>query len=234
MDHQPCLRKSLENFLMRLLPVLRSNSGSHKSLISSSTSSVGSFFCPACKCGQLQIREDVFCCRLCPNRQEIDFFALLGLPRVYSVKIEEAEDHFRNLQKTAHPDRLDEETAKKLPEGFSSLLNKAIRVIRSPTERAMHLLYLLDGCSIPEGEITSDSALLLEMMEANEEVEDCGKNKECLERQSQEIKERLSVCDSQLRTLFTQREYKAVRKVCEKMHYLERINDTLIRKLNSL
>ena len=219
---------------MRLLPVITSISGSQKSLISNSANSLGSFFCPACKAGQFQIREDVFCCRLCPNRQEIDFFELLGLPRVYSVKIEEAEDSFRNLQKTAHPDKLDEETAKKFPEGFSSLLNKAIKVIKSPTERAMHLLYLLDGCSIAESELTSDPSLLMEMMEANEEVEDCGKNKECLERRSEEIKERLSVCDSQLRTLFTERDYKQARKVCEKMHYLERVNDTVLQKLNSL
>jgi molecular chaperone HscB len=170
----------------------------------------------------------------CPNRHEIDYFKLLGLPRVYNLNLQDAEERFRTLQKSAHPDKIDEIDAKNLPEGFSSLLNKAIKVLKSPTERAMHLLYLIDGCSLSESELTNDPGLLMEMMEANEAIDDCGTNKTCLEVEAELNQQRLDACDSELRNLFADRKFPAARKVCEKMHYLERIKDTLIRKLNSV
>ena len=193
-----------------------------------------SLSCPACKSTALQIKEDVFCCKICPNRQGIDYFTLLGLPRTYSVDVRTAEEHYRDLQREVHPDKLLSGAESSVPEGFSSLLNKAIKVIKSPTERAMHLLYLLDGCSISESQLTNDAGLLTEMMEINEDIEECSKNKICLEKQSELNQDRLDECDAKLRGLFSTRQYSEARKVCERMHYLERIKDTVIQKLNSL
>jgi Fe-S protein assembly co-chaperone HscB len=193
-----------------------------------------SLSCPACKSTQLQIKEDVFCCKSCPNRQGIDFFVLLGLPHTYRVDLKTAEENYRDLQRSAHPDKVGLDDANSVPEGFSSLLNKAISVIKSPTERAMHLLFLLDGCSISESKLTNDPELLMEMMEINEEIEECGTDKVCLEKQNDLNKDRLAICDKQLQELFPNHQYLEARKVCEKMHYLERIKDTLIKKLNSL
>jgi len=190
--------------------------------------------CPACKSTALQIKEDVFCCKSCPNRQGIDYFTLLGLPRTYSVDLKQAEENYRDMQKSVHPDKLALVEEAVVPEGFSSLLNKAISVIKSPTDRAMHLLFLLDGCSISESQLTNDPMLLMEMMEINEEIEECGRDKSCLENQEEQNKARLKECDEKLKGLFSSRQYLDARKVCERMHYLERIKDTLLKKLNSL
>jgi molecular chaperone HscB len=191
-------------------------------------------YCPACKSTALQIKEDVFCCKTCPNRQGIDYFSLLGLPRTYSVDLKAAEENYRGMQRSFHPDMLTPQSAESIPQGFSSLLNKAIRVIKSPTDRAMHLLYLLDGCSISESQLTNDRLLLMEMMEINEEIDDCGRDKNCLEEKSRANLDRLQECDDKLKGLFSTKQYTAARKVCERMHYLERIKDTLIQKLNSM
>ena len=193
-----------------------------------------SLSCPACKSTALQIKEDVFCCQSCPNRQGIDYFTLLGLPRTYSVDLKQAEENYRDMQKSVHPDKLALVEEAVVPEGFSSLLNKAISVIKSPTDRAMHLLFLLDGCSISESQLTNDPMLLMEMMEINEEIEECGRDKSCLENQEEQNKARLKECDEKLKGLFSSRQYLDARKVCERMHYLERIKDTLLKKLNSL
>ncbi len=190
--------------------------------------------CPACKSTDLQIKEDVFCCKSCPNRQGIDYFTLLGLPRTYSVDLKQAEENYRDMQKSVHPDKLALVEEAVVPEGFSSLLNKAISVIKSPTDRAMHLLFLLDGCSISESQLTNDPMLLMEMMEINEEIEECGRDKSCLENQEEQNKARLKECDEKLKVLFSSRQYLDARNVCERMHYLERIKDTLLKKLNSL
>jgi molecular chaperone HscB len=200
----------------------------------SSRTSQSVLSCPACKSSSLQIKEDVFCCKSCPNRQGIDYFALLGLPRTYSVNIHTAEQNYRDLQRRAHPDKLESESSNSVPEGLSALLNKAITVIKSPTERCMHLLYLLDGCSVSESNLTNDSGLLLEMMEINEEIEDCKRDKNCLERQAVLNQSRLDKSEDELKSLFAQNEYQQARKICERMHYLERIKDTLLKKLNSI
>lgn len=197
-------------------------------------SSKPSLSCPACKSTALQIKEDVFCCKSCPNRQGIDYFTLLGLPRTYAVDLKQAEENYKDMQRSFHPDKLALANADSVPEGFSSLLNKAIGVIKSPTERAMHLLFLLDGCSISESQLTNDPSLLMEMMEINEEIEDCGRDKNCLESQSELNQARLAECDTKLKGLFSTRQYLEARKICERMHYLERIKDTLLKKLNSL
>jgi Fe-S protein assembly co-chaperone HscB len=138
------------------------------------------------------------------------------------------------MQRTVHPDMLATNPGEGVPEGFSSLLNKAITVIKSPTERAMHLLYLLDGCSISESKLTNDTSLLMDMMEINEEVDECGCDKACLEHQGEANQKRLEECDIKLRGLFSSRQYSEARQVCERMHYLERIKNTVIEKLNSL
>ena len=176
----------------------------------------------------------MFCRKICPNREGIDYFRLLGLPRSYSVDTKTAEGNYRALQKTVHPDKRSVNPNDGIPEGFSSLLNKAIRVVKSPTERAMHLLYLQDGCLISESDFTSDPAMLIEMMGFNEEVDDCDSDKKCLESQREINNGRLAECDEKLKTLFADRKFQQVRKVCERMHFLERINDTILRKLNSV
>jgi Fe-S protein assembly co-chaperone HscB len=148
--------------------------------------------------------------------------------------LKQAEENYRDMQKSVHPDKLALVEEAVVPEGFSSLLNKAISVIKSPTDRAMHLLFLLDGCSISESQLTNDPMLLMEMMEINEEIEECGRDKSCLENQEEQNKARLKECDEKLKGLFSSRQYLDARKVCERMHYLERIKDTLLKKLNSL
>lgn len=198
---------------------------------SDSSRACGILSCPACNSKQLQIKDDLFCCQLCPNREGIDYFKLLGIPRVYAVDLKEAENRYRDLQKTVHPDRLDDEKSESIPEGYSALLNKAISVIKSPTERAMHLLYLIDGCSISEIDTTRDPALLMEMMDLNERVDDCGFNKSCLEKENSENNERLSKCERSLESLFSKQNFRGVRSICERMHYLGRIRDTISMKL---
>lgn len=175
----------------------------------------------------------MFCCSICPNQQEVNYFKLLGLPEEYTVDISNAEGRYRDLQMSVHPDKLDTDLGTSIPEGYSSLLNKAITVIKSPLERAMHLLYILDGCTIADTELTNDPELLLTMMELNEEVEDCSRDMACLERLNQANALKLADCDEQLRGLFEGGDFKGARKVCELMHYLERIRNTILEKLNS-
>jgi molecular chaperone HscB len=203
----------------------------HNRCFSAKSGSGRDLSCPACKSQEIQIKDDLFCCKTCPNRQGIDYFRLLGLPVDYSIDMKHAEDAYKTLQKKYHPDTIQDDVKKTLPEGYSSLLNKAIRVIKSPTERALHLLYILDGCSISESDLTNDPSLLMEMMELNEDVDDCGRDVDCLSHLEDKNQAELVSCEHRLRELFKSRDYKGARKVCERMHYLERIRNTISKKL---
>lgn len=187
--------------------------------------------CPACDSQEIQIKDDLFCCKTCPNRQGIDYFKLLGLPRLYSIDLKAAEESYKSLQKQAHPDVVRDAGSASIPEGYSSLLNKAIHVIKSPTERALHLLYILDKCSISESDLTNDSGLLMEMMDLNEEVEDCGKDEKCLIDLERANNSRIQSCESDIGKSFQNKDYKHARKICERMHYLERVKSTISKKL---
>ena len=202
-----------------------------RSCTTGTSSSTKSVFCPACKSKSIEIKGDMFCCSICPNRQEVNYFKLLGLPEKYDIDVKEAETNYRSLQMSVHPDKMDESLAGQTPEGYSSLLNKAISVVKSPVERAMHLLFILDGCTVKQSELTNDSGLLMEMLELNENVDECGSDKVCLENLKRENELQLSHCDSVLKDLFKSESYTKARKECERMHYLERIRSTILKKL---
>ena len=72
------------------------------------------------------------------------------------------------------------------------------------------------------------------MMDLNERVDDCGSNTDCLENENLENTRRLSECENKLESLFSARNFKDVRVVCERMHYLGRIRDTISTKLVTL
>jgi len=71
----------------------------------------------------------------------------------------------------------------------------------------------------------------MEMMEFNESVDDCGSDRSCMEEQERLNNERLSECENNLQALFHNHQYAQVRRVCERMHFLERIKDTIEKKL---
>lgn len=203
--------------------------------------------CPACKSCSLKITGDLFCCSRCPNRQLIDYFSVLGLSRQYNIDLDTADANYKSLQKLVHPDLQTSDSSEQIcafPAGYSALLNKAISVLKSPLERALHLLYLLDSsCSLgsvssgsagveSEFSIVRDNALLMEMMELNEEVEDARGNDRQLERLKLENDNRMRDCELKLQQFFDAKDFPNVRKTCERLHFLERVNTSIKDLLN--
>jgi molecular chaperone HscB len=103
--------------------------------------------CPSC--GMLQ--------RL---RRDQDHFALLGLPRRWSLDKREVERAWRKLQKRVHPDRFAGKDAaqRQLALQWTASLNTARKVLKDPHSRA---LYLATGkAELPERGVPGDPDFL--------------------------------------------------------------------------
>jgi molecular chaperone HscB len=103
-----------------------------------------------------------------------DFFEVLGITRQYHLPADQLEQRYKELSKQVHPDRF----AKAAPrERLAAVqktteLNDAWRVLRDPVKRAEYLLKLegLDVADEKSASVKADPALLMEMMEKNEQL----------------------------------------------------------------
>lgn len=85
---------------------------------------------------------------------------------------------FLQAQQKVHPDHFGADEAKKrVAEGTSSIINKAYTTLLDPLARAEYLLKL-NGHEVGEEEKITDSAVLMKVMEAREEIEDATKRED--------------------------------------------------------
>jgi len=114
-----------------------------------------------------------------------DRFAVLGVPRRFSVDLDEAESNFKKLSRQVHPDRFAtaDPRARKAALGRTVQLNEAWRTLKDPMRRAEYLLELAgfglkgdDRKPVTQETATRQVAappmLLMEILELREELAD--------------------------------------------------------------
>jgi molecular chaperone HscB len=103
-----------------------------------------------------------------------DFFEVLGVPRKYHLAKPDLEARYHALSKQLHPDRFARATPRERLNAVQQTtdLNDAWRVLRDPVKRAEYLLKLegLDVADEKSASVKADPALLMEMMEKNEQL----------------------------------------------------------------
>lgn len=111
-----------------------------------------------------------------PSLREATPFSLLGLPAKLGLGRSELDKAFREASKRAHPDQY----AKAEPElrarvaAYSAAVNAAYLQLKTPESRVQILLKLAGEDLAEERARTEDPALLMEMMELQEEAETAG------------------------------------------------------------
>ncbi len=95
-----------------------------------------------------------------------DPFTLFGLPISIYVHAATLDDRYKEMMQDLHPDRFSGEDAfmKKSAEQISAYANEAYQMLRSPL-KCVDAAIKAKGWDLPVGETTSDSILLMEMME---------------------------------------------------------------------
>jgi molecular chaperone HscB len=93
-----------------------------------------------------------------PPRADVDYFQVLGVPKIYALDETDAEERFRELSRKFHPDRFAtaDPRARRVSLQRSVQLNEAWKTLRDPVRRAEYLLRLSgyevgaeDGASRP-------------------------------------------------------------------------------------
>ena len=106
----------------------------------------------------------------------MDHFARLGLPAALDLEPASLDRAYFALQRQWHPDRFvarpPDERARASSE--AAALNDAYRTLKDPLSRAVYLAEL-KGVEMPgDGKTIDDPELLMEAMEAREELHDAG------------------------------------------------------------
>eukprot|EP00929_Paragymnodinium_shiwhaense_P073274 TRINITY_DN37301_c0_g1_i2.p1 TRINITY_DN37301_c0_g1~~TRINITY_DN37301_c0_g1_i2.p1 ORF type:complete len:226 (+),score=32.90 TRINITY_DN37301_c0_g1_i2:47-724(+) len=118
--------------------------------------------------------------RLC---QDANLYGLLGLEPAFDVGRAIIDEAYKRLQKELHPDKHAQGGAEEISiaESHASRLNHAANVLRSPLRRAQYWMELHGRTVLSEDQRVEDMALLMEVMEMSEELEDA-KSKEEVEQ----------------------------------------------------
>ncbi|HVT05997.1 MAG TPA: Fe-S protein assembly co-chaperone HscB [Polyangia bacterium] len=123
------------------------------------------------------------CGTVLPAEDKQDRFAVLGVPRKFSVDLSAAEGNFKKLSRQVHPDRFAtaDPRARKAALSRTVQLNEAWRTLKDPLRRAEYLLELagfgLKGDDrkredAATREVSAPPVLLMEILELREELAD--------------------------------------------------------------
>lgn len=109
-----------------------------------------------------------------------DPFATLGVEPRFDVDLAALEQRHRELSKALHPDRYSGAPAAERRLALSRAIdvNEAFRVLKDPIRRAEALLRRAGAAVGETSEPKASPALLMEMMEAREELADAGRAKD--------------------------------------------------------
>lgn len=145
------------------------------------------FKCTKCQ-GLLELPDDV------------DHFQLLRTDKRFNIDTKTLTKQFRELQNVLHPDKFSQSSEKEqyLSAEWSSLVNKAYRILLSPIQRAEYLLKS-QNVEVSESNTTSNKQFLMDMMERNEEVVEAESN-EALIRLLAAVQKDQQTCIDKLET----------------------------------
>ncbi|KAL7541625.1 hypothetical protein ACHAXR_012187 [Thalassiosira sp. AJA248-18] len=162
-------------------------------------------------------------------------FDVLGVDCTFTQSSNELKSKYRRLMAEFHPDRhaSSSEEEKALKASMATDVTRAYSVIEDDLSRA---LYLLELHGAPIGESDSsivDNSLLLEIMEAREEVDDSSSDdelrpllKSCQEHQSELCQE--------LAKAFREERIDDAKYLTAKLQYWNRIEETILDKITSV
>ena len=164
----------------------------------------------------------------------MDHFARLGLPAALDLEPATLDRAYFTAQRQWHPDRFigrpPEERAKASTEAAG--LNDAYRTLKDPLSRAVYLAGL-NGVELPgDGKTIDDPDLLMEAMEAREELHEAG-TAEAVDSLATKARDEMKNSLLALGGLFLREDKPAIRKALLRLRYLDKFaEDARARRSN--
>ncbi len=164
----------------------------------------------------------------------MDHFARLGLPAALDVEAASLDRAYFALQRQWHPDRFvakpPEERARASIE--AAALNDAYRTLKDPLSRAVYLAGL-KGVELPgDGKTIDDPDLLMEAMEAREELHEASSG-EAVDALAAKARDEMNKAMAGLGSLFLANDQPAIRKTLLRLRYLDKFaEEARARRMN--
>ena len=164
----------------------------------------------------------------------MDHFARLGLPAALDVDAGALDKAYFAQQRLWHPDRFvtkpPEERVKASTE--AAALNDAYRTLKDPLSRAVYFAEL-KGVELPrDGKTIDDPDLLMEAMEAREELHDASST-EAIDGLAAKARDDMRNSLSGLGSLFLRDDKPAIRKALLRLRYLDKFaEEARARRMN--
>ena len=156
----------------------------------------------------------------------MDHFARLGLPAALDLDAGVLDKAYFSGQRQWHPDRFvtkpSEERAKASTE--AAALNDAYRTLKNPLDRAIYLA-ALKGVDMPgDGKTIDDPDLLMEAMEAREELHDA-ETVQAVDGLAAKARADVDKALKGLGGLFLANDKPAIRKALLRLRYLDKFGE---------
>ncbi len=164
----------------------------------------------------------------------MDHFARLGLPAALDLETASLDRAYFALQRQWHPDRFvakpPEERARASIE--AAALNDAYRTLKDPLSRAVYLAGL-KGVELPgDGKTIDDPDLLMEAMEAREELHEAPSG-EAVDALAAKARGEMNKALAGLGSLFLANDRPAIRKTLLRLRYLDKFaEEARARRMN--
>jgi len=134
-----------------------------------------------------------------------NFFALFGLAPVFRIDAKRLAAKYRELQRTAHPDRFAGSTAgdQLVSVQYAATINEAFQVLKSPLKRAIYLLELKGIDVNKEHSFNLGPDFLMQQIEFRERLESIT-SESLPEEALTELRSELTELQSRLHAAFEQ------------------------------
>ena len=164
----------------------------------------------------------------------MDHFARLGLPAALDLEPASLDRVYFALQRQWHPDRFVAKPAAERAKASAeaAALNDAYRTLKDPLSRAVYFAEL-NGVELPgDGRTIDDPELLMEAMEAREELHEAG-SAEAVDALAAKARDDMESSLSGLGSLFLRDDKPAIRKALLRLRYLDKFaEEARARRMN--
>src|SRR5262245_61166144 len=156
-------------------------------------------------------------------------FELFGLPAVFSLDQDMLEKAYRDIQSQVHPDRFahagDAERRASLQ--WTTRVNEAYRTLKSPVQRAKHLLELHGVDVAFETNTAMPPDFLMQQMELREQLEEA-KDSSSLDKLRTELSGTRKGLESEIaREIDSKKNYKGAADLVRKLQFLHRLDEEI-------
>ncbi|RWS28281.1 iron-sulfur cluster co-chaperone protein HscB-like protein [Leptotrombidium deliense] len=173
------------------------------------------------------------CRALQPFDARVTFYELFDEKKSFDVKNVVLNVKFKQMQKVLHPDKFAtaSERERELSSDYSSLVNKAYKVLVDPYERGLYLL-CLHGKEVKEdSDIQLTPDFLMEVMEFNEAIADNKVSQETLKTLKVENDTKIEKIIKEISTAFEFTDFDSAKLLLAKLKFYNNAAEKIKEKL---